>query len=216
MLKVMIIEDEPLIALNLTKVLEQKGFEAMGHAGNFEDAYELFCADKPDIVISDIRLENDESGIEVIKQLKQISDFCVIYLTSYGDDRMIEKTLDTNPTAYITKPFKEADLSAALKLASSIKAQSINPDFCYNKETQTLFYKSKQIILSRQEVDLFHICYLSKGFFVDMNSIEYFIWGSEKVSNSTRRGLIHRLRKKLNHTVFEYSNGLGCKVDGIA
>jgi YesN/AraC family two-component response regulator len=119
MYKVMIIEDEPLIALDLTKILERKSFEVTGHAGNFEDAYILFNTHKPNIVLSDIKLENDESGIEVVKKLKKINDFCVIYLTSYGDDAMIEKALQTNPAAYITKPFKEIDFNASLKLASS-------------------------------------------------------------------------------------------------
>ncbi|MBN1840497.1 MAG: response regulator [Campylobacterales bacterium] len=217
MLKVMIIEDEPLIALNLEKLLEKKGFEVTGHASNWEEAHTLFHATKPHIVLSDIKLENDESGIDIVKQLKKMNDFCVIYLTSYGDDAMIEKALSTNPAAYITKPFKEIDLNAALKLVSSkIKNKNINPDFYYNKETQSLFYKNEQIILSKQEADLFHICYLSKGFFIPMSNIEYYIWGNEQISDSTRRGLIHRLRKKLNDTIFEYSSGLGCKVDEIA
>jgi DNA-binding response OmpR family regulator len=217
MYKVMIIEDEPLTALDLTKILERKSFEVTGHAGNFEDAYMLFNTHKPDIVLSDIKLENNESGIEVVKKLKKINDFCVIYLTSYGDDEMVEKALQTNPVAYITKPFKESDLNASLKLASSsIKVENHHFDYCYNKETQTLFYKNEQIILSKQESELFHICYLSKGFFVSMHTIEYYIWGEEYVNDSTRRGLIYRLKKKLNHTIFEYSSGLGCKVDGIA
>ena len=164
MLKVMIIEDEPLIALNLTKILEKKGFEVTGHAGNFEDAHTLFATNIPDIVLSDIKLENDESGIDVIQNLKRMSDFCVIYLTSYGDDAMIEKALSTNPAAYITKPFKDIDLNAALKLVSAkIKNKNINPDFYYNKETQALFYKNEQIVLSKQESDLFHMGYLSKS-----------------------------------------------------
>ncbi|WP_333803562.1 response regulator [Sulfurospirillum sp.] len=217
MLKVMIIEDEPLIALNLTKILEKKGFDVTGHVGNFEDACNLFNANKPDIVLSDIKLENNESGIDVVKHLKILSDFSVIYLTSYGDDAMIEKALSTNPAAYITKPFKDLDLNAALKLVSAkIQHKNINPDFYYNKETQALFYKNEQIVLSKQESDLFHMCYLSKGLFVPMSSIEYYIWGEEQASSSTRRGLIFRLRKKLNYTIFEYSSGLGCKVDDIA
>lgn len=217
MLKVMIIEDEPLIALNLTKILEKKGFVVTGHVANFEDAHALFSTNKPDIILSDIKLENDESGIDVVKHLKMLSDFCVIYLTSYGDDAMIDKALSTNPAAYITKPFKDIDLNAALKLVSAkIKNKNINPDFYYNKETQALFYKNEQIVLSKQESDLFHMCYLSKGLFVPMPNIECYIWGDEQVSDSTRRGLIHRLRKKLNYTIFEYSSGLGCKVDDIA
>lgn len=217
MLKVMIIEDEPLIALSLEKILEKKCFIVTGRVANEEEARTLFDANKPDIILSDIKLENDESGIEIVKQLKKISHFCVIYLTSYGDDAMIEQALETNPAAYITKPFKEIDLNAALKLVSAtIKSKNINPDFYYNKETRALFYKNEQIILTKQESDLFHICYLSKGFFLSMANIEYAIWGDEHVSDSTKRGLIHRLRKKLHDTIFEYSSGLGCKVDKIA
>jgi len=217
MLKVMIIEDEPLIALSLTKILEKKGFEATGHAANFDEAYTLFHAKKPHIVLSDIKLENDESGIEVVRQLKEISDFCVIYLTSYGDDEIVERALNTAPSGYITKPFKEVDLHAVLKLVSStICGEEENLDYRYNKETQTLFYKNEQVILTKQEADLFHMCYLSKGFFIPMHNIECHIWGEEEVSDSTKRGLIYRLRKKLNRDIFHYSSGQGCKVDGIA
>jgi DNA-binding response OmpR family regulator len=217
MLKVMIIEDEPLIALSLKMILEKKSFKVTGLVANYEDALKLFYANKPDIVLSDIRLQDGESGINIVKNLRSISDFCVLYLTSYSHDSMIEKAIDTNPIAYITKPFKEADLIASLKLASAtIKSKNINSDFTYNKETRTLFYKDEQIILSKQESELFHICYLSKGLFVSMHIIQEYIWQEEYVSDSTRRGLIHRLRKKLNHTIFEYSSGQGCKVDEIA
>jgi len=216
MIKVLIIEDEPLIALNLKIILEKKDFEVVGHAGNFKDAHELFLTNTPDIILSDIKLEDGESGIDVVKKLKSIADFKVIYLTSYGDDTMIEKAIETNPIAYITKPFKENDLNASLKLASiNLENKSIDFDFEYKQETKSLFYKKEQIILSKQESDLFHICYLSKGNFLPIYSIEYHIWGDEYVSDSTRRGLIHRLKKKLNNHIFEYSSGVGCKVDGI-
>ncbi len=216
MIKVIIVEDEPLISLNLSMILQKRGFEVVGQAANFKDAYELFCANKPDIILSDIRLEEDVSGIEVVKELKKIADFQVIYLTSYADDAMIEKAIETNPIAYITKPFKENDLNASLKLATMhIENKNIHFDFEYNQETKSLFRRNEQIILSKQESDLFHICYLNKGSFLPIYSIEYHIWGDDYVSDSTRRGLIHRLKKKLNNVIFEYSSGVGCKVDGI-
>jgi DNA-binding response OmpR family regulator len=212
----LIIEDEPLIVLNLKMILEKRGFEVLGHAGNFKDAHELFCFNKPDIVLSDIKLEENESGIEIVKCLKKISDFQVIYITSYDDERMIDTALETNPLSYITKPFKESDLNVSLKLASiNIKNKNINDEFKYHQETKALFYKNKQIILSKQESDLFHICYINKGAFIPIHRIEYHIWGAEYISDSTRRGLIHRLKKKLNDNIFEYSSGVGCKVDGI-
>jgi len=213
---VLIIEDEPLIALALKRILEKRSFEVIGYADNFKDAHKLFCANTPDIVLSDIKLAQNESGIDVVKKLKKIHDFLVIYLTSYADDAIIEKAIDTQPFAYITKPFKENDLNAAFKLASmNIKKQNTNNDFCYIKETRALFYKNEQIILTKQESDLFHICYLNKGSFVSVYTIENYIWGGEHVSSSTRRGLIHRLKKRLNNAIFECSVGIGCRVSGI-
>lgn len=214
MIKVLIIEDEPLIALNIKIILEKRGFEVTGHAGNLTDAKELFCTNKPDIVLSDIKLEYNESGIEVVKTLKKISDFNVIYITSYGDDTIIEEALETNPVAYITKPFKDNDLNAALKLASVNKINE-NTNYVYNKDTRTLLYEDKQVILSKQESDLFHFCYLSKGIFISNENIEYYIWGDEDVKDSTRRGLIYRLKKKLSTDIFVYFQGMGCKVDSI-
>ena len=134
MYKLMIIEDEPLIALDLTKILEKKGFEVTGHAGNFEEALALFDTNRPDIILSDIKLENNESGIKVIEALQKLDDFCVVYLTSYGDDKMIETALHTNPAAYMTKPFRESDLNATLKLVvASIKTKNCKLQYCYNK-----------------------------------------------------------------------------------
>lgn len=217
-MKALIIEDEPLIALTLKIILEKRGFEVVGEAANFEDAKKLFCEGTPDILLSDINLEDDETGIDIVKSLKDICDFEVIYLTSYGSDTIIEEAIATNPIAYITKPFKENDLNAALKLASqSVKRKALNTtnSFIYNKETKVLLYKNKEIILSKQESDLFHICYLSKGSFIPMDSIEYYIWGDEEVANSTRRGLIHRLKKKIVGDYFVCLPSLGCKVVGL-
>lgn len=215
-MKVLIIEDEPLIALTLKVILEKRGFEVTGNAGNFKDANELFCNNIPDIIISDIKLEQNETGVEVVKQLQKIGDFQVIYITSYGDDSTIEEAIETNPIAYITKPFKENDLNAALKLASlKVVNKNLTSDYVYNKETRTLCFKNEQIILTKQESDLFHICYLNKGQFITNENIEYYIWGNEHVLDSTRRGLIYRLKKKLTCGIFVYFQGMGCKVDGL-
>lgn len=218
-MKVLIIEDEPLIALTLKILLEKKGLEVVGDAANYKDAKELFYKDIPDIVLSDINLEHDENGIDVVKKLKDMCDFEVIYLTSYGSDAVIEKAIETNPVAYITKPFKENDLYAALKLASQSvhrRAKEATNDFIYDKNTKVISYKNNQIILSKQEADLFHICYLSKGSFVSMEAIEYYIWKNEEVADSTKRGLIHRLKKKIGSDKFIYLQGFGCKVVGEA
>ena len=106
------------------------------------------------------------------------------------------------PVAFISvvTPGTHCFANASLKLASiHFENTTTNVDYEYNKETKSLFYKKEQVILSKQESDLFHICYLNKGSFLPISTIEYHIWGDDYVSDSTRRGLIHRLKKKLNN-----------------
>lgn len=214
MYKILIIEDEALIAMQIKTFLTRKGFDIVGYASNYIEAYELFVSSRPNIVICDINLNDELTGIEIVEELKQLGMFEVLYLTSYSDAPTLKKAFATQPFSYITKPFKEIDLYNSLLLCTT-KLQTICNDsaYAYDIVTKVLKYKNEIVKFTKQEADLFHICYLNRGKYVPMNIVEHTIWYDESVTGSTKRGLFHRMSKKIGKEIFEYDSLLGCKVN---
>lgn len=213
MLKIMIIEDEAFIAIQIKTYLSRKGLDIVGYAANFNEAYELFERHKPEIIICDIRLQNDESGIDIVKELQKIGIFEVLYLSSFSDQKTLEKAFATHPFNYITKPFKDIDIYTSMQLCiSKLKEQDENRLYHYDPDTRTLYHFNELISLTRQEADLFHLCYLNKGHYVPMSLIEYTLWNDKEVIQSTRRGLFYRLAKKVGKDIFKCHSLHGCRV----
>lgn len=115
--KILIVEDEILIAEDLKDTLQILGFTAIELAHDKKTALqklETFC---PQITLLDIRLEKDTEGIEIGNFIasKKLGQF--IYITAHSDVEMVKKIIYTNPSAYITKPVKKSDLFASISLA---------------------------------------------------------------------------------------------------
>lgn len=210
----MIIEDEALIALQLKTFLSRRGLHVVGYAADYSEAYALFEAHQPEIIICDIRLKEHENGIEIVRQLRELGVFEVIFLTSYSDTATLQHAFETAPFSYITKPFKEIDVYTSLMLCvAKLKEQRSKYGYFYNPDTKMLYRDDAPVLLSKQEADLFHLCYLNKGHFVPMALIDDTLWGQKNLGESTRRGLFHRLAKKIGKELFEYHAQSGCKVN---
>jgi DNA-binding response OmpR family regulator len=211
--KILIIEDEPLIALQIKNFLSRKGFDVVGCCESFFEAYDLFTVHRPEIIISDIGLGDDESVIDIIDKLRKSGNFEVLFLTSFTDQNTLKKAFATKPFYYITKPFKEIDLYTAVMLCiSKLQESHVHNDWHYDPTTRTLKCRNEVVFLTRQEQELFHLCYRNLGRFVPLEVVENVLWSDKYVSDSTRRGLIHRLGKKLSKEIFVYSSAYGCRL----
>lgn len=116
-IKILVVEDEKLIALNLQHVLNKLKYEVIGPADTGKSAIELSFAHHPDIILMDIRLKGSLDGIETAKIIKASQNIPVIYLTSYSDKETLDRAKITDPMGYILKPFDEKELSTVLQLA---------------------------------------------------------------------------------------------------
>jgi len=114
--KILIVEDEILIADYIFKMLEKEGFECLEVANDVQSAELKFKKFQPDIVLLDINVEGQNTGIELAK--KKNEDAKIIYLTAQSDPETIRKAIATNPETYLTKPIKKSDVLAAIQLAS--------------------------------------------------------------------------------------------------
>lgn len=118
-LRILVVEDEMLIARKLEMILTRAGYAVTGLAGTYSDALASFEKDPPDVVLLDIFLGGAKSGIDVGVWIQENQPVPVIFLTSFSDRETITQAKTASPSAYLTKPFKSEDLTAAIEIAIS-------------------------------------------------------------------------------------------------
>lgn len=114
--RVLVVEDEGLIALDIRRTLEDYGFDVVGVAASGEDALVAAAANRPDLVLMDVHLQGEIDGIETAERLRAQHDVAIAYLTAYGDADTIERTKRSAPGRLLLKPFKRADLFSLVEI----------------------------------------------------------------------------------------------------
>jgi DNA-binding LytR/AlgR family response regulator len=115
--KIMIVEDESIVALDLSMRLQKEGYEVAGIAGNSADAIDLFTDQKPDLVLMDINIRGAKDGIETAAALKKIQEVPLIFLTAFSQSEYINRAKAVNPSAYLVKPFNNDSLHTSIQIA---------------------------------------------------------------------------------------------------
>lgn len=116
--KILIVEDEMLIGANISLQLSKLGYQITGLVPKGEEALEQIRIERPDMVLLDIQLKGKLDGIETAILIQREFNIPVIYLTANADEAHFERAKATNPYAFISKPFKKADLQYAVQLAA--------------------------------------------------------------------------------------------------
>lgn len=114
--KILIVEDEFVVANDLRLILRQAGYRVTGIATSVEEADEQLQQHKPDLVILDIRLEGDLSGIDFARKLRA-ENIAFVYLSAYATQPILEEAKTTDPYGFLVKPFREQDLLITLDIA---------------------------------------------------------------------------------------------------
>lgn len=114
--RILIAEDEALIAEELSEKVSRMGLEVVGVVDTGEGAVRLAESAAPDLVLMDIRLKTRLDGIEAAGQIRERFGISVIYLTAHSDDATIERAAVTEPLGYLLKPVAERELQIALEL----------------------------------------------------------------------------------------------------
>jgi DNA-binding NarL/FixJ family response regulator len=133
---ILIIEDELLIAQDLSYLVEDLGFKCIGIAKNYERAMFLFNTNDVHLILCDINIEGDKDGIETVIELNKIKKIPIIYLSAYSDHELIVRTTSTSTYGYLVKPYNERSLEVAINLAINKFYQNefkgVNEDFLSN------------------------------------------------------------------------------------
>ena len=115
--KVLIVEDENIIAMELEQQIKQLGYAVIGPVASGEAALKNAEIARPDLVLMDIRIQGPTDGIETAEAIRYRFDIPVIYLTAHADQTTIERAKMTEPLGYLMKPWREHELQAAITVA---------------------------------------------------------------------------------------------------
>jgi two-component system cell cycle sensor histidine kinase/response regulator CckA len=115
--RVLIVEDERIVARDIQTRLERLGYSAVGTTRFGDAAVEMAAEHRPDIVLMDIRLAGDMDGIAAATAIRSRLQLPVVYLTAYADEQTLARARVTEPFGYILKPFDERELSTVIEMA---------------------------------------------------------------------------------------------------
>lgn len=115
--KVLIVEDESIIALDIENSLTEAGFAIVGFADSAAEALEKAATLKPDLVLMDIHLRGSIDGVQAAEQIQAQFQMPVVYLTAHADDSTFRRAKQTQPFGYVLKPFDDRSLINAVEIA---------------------------------------------------------------------------------------------------
>lgn len=150
-IKILIVEDEMVIAANISLQLSDLGYEVTGILPRGEEALSHIKIDQPDIVLMDIQLKGKMDGIETAKEIELQYNIPIIYLTANTDETHFIRAKETHPYAFISKPFKKLDLQRAIELTVnriSIESASITIKNSQENNIASAFENTTDLILN--------------------------------------------------------------------
>ncbi|EGK83888.1 hybrid sensor histidine kinase/response regulator [Microcoleus vaginatus PCC 9802] len=126
LINILIVEDELLIAKNLSPKLEKLGYQIADIVSSGADAIQRARELRPDLILMDIVIKGDIDGIETAAIINQELDIPIIYTTAYADDETLQRAEKTGSYGYLLKPFKEREMHATIKIALSKHQEAVS------------------------------------------------------------------------------------------
>jgi DNA-binding LytR/AlgR family response regulator len=125
-IKILIVEDNVIIADDMQSMLEEIGYEIVDNVIVYEQAVEVLKSQQVDLVLIDIILASDKTGIDLGKHIRENYDIPFIFVTSNSDRATVENAKTVKPNGYLVKPFEQQDLYTSIEIALS--------NFIYGKQ----------------------------------------------------------------------------------
>lgn len=187
--KILIVEDEAIVAKDISVCLERIGYEVVGVFARGKKALEFLESNSADLALLDIMLTGDMSGIDVSAKIKEKYDIPVVFLTAYADEKTIEKAKVTEPYGYVIKPFKEIDLRTSIEMAlykykkekeklAGIEVSSFSRNLSISKEF--IYVKSNSKLIKVQNNNILFVEALKDYVIIHTNDEKFTIHSTMK------------------------------------
>lgn len=222
-LHILIVEDESLLALELSIQLKSQGYNVVDYVTDIKLAHQVLQQHPYiNLLLLDIHLNEKIDGIDFYKQIKETIP--VIYLTAYTDEATINKAIATRPLGYLAKPVHKRELFALLKLASLKHKESLQDtqdviklpnNYTFDTIHEILTHNDKRIKINGKTLQLLKILIDARGEYVPFYLLEDALYKDTPPSESSLRTLVYRLRSKLKNNMIETERTYGIRLKMI-
>jgi len=219
----LIIDDEPLIAIFIKRVLLKRGVTVLDIIYEGEKALHAIHSYKPDVIFMDINIKGALDGISVIRKATVPKETSIFYISAYNSLEIIEEAMQTNPKNYLIKPIREEDIIIALGIVkNSMQANMqkkknehsiiLGDKLVYDITPQQLFLDNKKIALTHNESKIVNLLVANINQKVSYEAIKEIVWDGKEIADSTLRDAVSTLRQKVSVLNVENCYGEGYKL----
>ena len=173
-LKILIVEDEPIIATDIKSLLRSEGFGVVGVAKNAQRAYDLLRSGSPNFAILDIYLGTGPGGIDIAEVIHDHYKIPYIFLTSFADEETLAAAQELGPYGYLVKPFQDKTLITTISVAwSNYQRLQQEEDINFNRFNVKLTEQEERICrLLCRGASYKQIC---EQLFISMNTLKFHV-----------------------------------------
>ncbi len=224
-INILIVEDESIVAMEIESYIKKLGYFVADTCSNAKDALTVVSEQKINIILMDICIKGESDGVETATLIKKSYPHIeIIFLTAHLDDYNVDRAIEINPTAYLSKPFNREELRVFLKIALRRADKELtlseehkhhiilDDEFSYDPSSHTLYCCYEIIDLTKKESDLLELLIENKNNVVDFYTIENTIWPDKDTNTNTIRTLVKRLRQKLKHKFIKTVSARGYRL----
>lgn len=115
--RVLIVEDETLIAEELRERLSRFGYSVIAAVDTADEGIAIATRERPDLVLMDIRLKGEKDGVRAAQEIRQQMDVPIVYVTAYSDRLTVDRASQSEYDAYLLKPFHRRELESTIEVA---------------------------------------------------------------------------------------------------
>ncbi len=216
-LNLLFIDDNIEVSAGAYQLLS-KFFNEMYLASNVENAYKFYLKKNIDIIITDIKMPNDDGLSFVEKVRKNDNHVAIIILTAFTDTDYLLRAANLQIDAYITKPLSFQKLNNALEAALKrlewkLQPITIDKDVFYHVAQKKLVVKNEEVSLGHKECLLLELLLSNKNRIISKSEIHDVVWNNREMTDAALKNLLGELRKKLQCDVIKNQPARGWYIE---
>jgi two-component system sensor histidine kinase/response regulator len=154
--RIMVVEDERILALDLAETLDELGYTVAGMATRGEEAIELARRLHPQLILMDVRLAGEIDGITAAETIRDEHDVPVVFITAHADEDTLHRATHSDASAYVVKPFKPPDLRCVIEIALHKHAADVRLRENERWLEQTLQQRTAALEAANRELEAFN------------------------------------------------------------
>jgi len=218
-MKILILEDEEVLALSMQEFLEDSGYEVVYYTHS-EEAYDAIYEQSYDLLLLDVKVPGENNGFEMLEQLRKDGNTTpAIFITSLTDIDDLSRGYECGACDYIRKPFDLAELKLRVEQVIKTHCFSSNEElielpfgYHYDVKKMKLLLKGEGVVLAKTETKILELLIKKRGSVVSCEMFWEEVWG-EWVDSANIRVQVGNLRKKLEKDFIKNVRGLGYSID---